>query len=219
MRVKQFVVMGLGKFGSSVAQTLYISGNDILAIDMDMQKVEEAAKLRINAVQADVTDREAMYKLGLNNFDVAIVSIGSNMEASILATLFLKELGVPYVISKAHSEMHEKVLEKIGADRVVFPEREMGIRIATNVLNSNILDYIQLSSDYRVLEILVKQEWVGKTIAELNLRREHDINIIAIKNKNSDTVVSPNPEYPFKEEDVIVAIILDPNNQSAIVSI
>ena len=171
MSNKQFVIIGLGRFGSSIAKTLYSLGNDVLAIDKDEDVVQEIADNVTHAVQLDATDENALKSLGIRNFDVAVVTIGDNIQSSIMATLLVKELGVKYIIAKGHSDLHAKVLYKIGADRVVLPEKDMGIRVAHNLVSSNILDYIELSEDYSVMEIQVLDEWSGKTLNELKIRR------------------------------------------------
>ena len=170
MANKQFVIIGLGRFGSSIAKTLYSLGNDVLAIDKDEDIVQEIADSVTHAVQLDATDENALRALGIRNFDVAVVTIGDNIQSSIMATLLVKELGVKYIIAKGHSDLHAKVLYKIGADRVVLPEKDMGVRVAHNLVSANILDYIELSEDYSVMEIQVLDEWSGKTLNELRLR-------------------------------------------------
>ena len=169
---KQFVVIGLGRFGESVAKTLYSLGHDVLAIDMDEDSVQEISDSVTHAVQMDATDESALKTLGLRNFDVAVVTIGSNIQASVMITLLVKELGVKYIIAKGQSDLHAKVLYKIGADRVILPEKDMGIRVAHNIASSNILDYIELSEDYSILEIRALSIWVGKSLKELKLRSE-----------------------------------------------
>ena len=144
MNNKQFVVIGLGRFGSSVAKTLYESGHDVLAIDKDEDLVQEISDSVTHAVQMDATDENALRTLGIRNFDVAVITIGSSIQASVMVTLIVKELGVKHIIAKGNSEIHAKVLYKIGADRVVLPEKDMGVRVAHNLVSSNILDYIEL---------------------------------------------------------------------------
>ena len=190
MSNKQFVIIGLGRFGSSIAKTLYSLGNDVLAIDKDEDIVQEIADSVTHAVQLDATDENALRSLGIRNFDVAVVTIGDNIQSSIMATLLVKELGVKYIIAKGHSDLHAKVLYKIGADRVVLPEKDMGIRVAHNLVSANILDYIELSDDYSVMEIQVLHEWAGKTLNELKLRSKYGINVMAIK-RGDEVNLSP----------------------------
>lgn len=205
MSNKQFVIIGLGRFGSSIAKTLYSLGNDVLAIDKDEDIVQEIADSVTHAVQLDATDENALRSLGIRNFDVAVVTIGDNIQSSIMATLLVKELGVKYIIAKGHSDLHAKVLYKIGADRVVLPEKDMGIRVAHNLVSANILDYIELSDEYSVMEIQVLDEWAGKTLKELKLRSKYGINVMAIK-RGDEVNLSPAADDIIEENDIIVAI-------------
>lgn len=202
---KQFVVIGLGRFGESVAKTLYGLGHDVLAIDMDEDMVQEISDSVTHAVQMDATDESALRTLGLRNFDVAVVTIGSNIQASTMVTLLVKELGVKYIIAKGQSDLHAKVLYKIGADRVVLPEKDMGVRVAHNLVSASILDYIELSPDYSIMEMKALEEWNGKTLTELKLRSKYGINVMAIK-KNDDINISPSADEVISADDIIVAI-------------
>ncbi|MCF0148663.1 MAG: TrkA family potassium uptake protein [Clostridium sp.] len=205
MSNKQFIIIGLGRFGSSIAKTLYSLGNDVLAIDKDEDVVQDIADSVTHAVQLDATDENALKSLGIRNFDVAVVTIGDNIQSSIMVTLLVKELGVKYIIAKGKSELHAKVLYKIGADRVILPEKDMGIRVAHNLVSTNILDYIELSEDYSIMEIQALGEWSGKTLNELKLRRKYGINVIAIK-RGDEVNLSPAADDIIKENDIIVAI-------------
>ena len=190
MGKKQFIVIGLGRFGSSVAKNLYKLGYEVMAVDKNEEIVQDISNEVTHAVQLDATDEHSLKELGIRNFDVAVVTIGEDIQASIMVTLMAKELGVNYIISKANSEVHAKVLEKIGADRVVLPERDMGTRVAHNLVSSNIMDYIELSPDYSIMEIAPLEDWYGKSLQELSLRSRYGLNIIAIK---SDGSVNVNP--------------------------
>lgn len=205
MKKRQFVVIGLGRFGSSIAKTLYSLGNDVLAIDADEDVIQNIADSVTHAVQADATDENTLRTLGISNFDVAVVTIGSKVQASIMAALLAKDLGVKYILAKAHSELHAKVLKKIGVDRIIFPERDMGVRVAHNLVSTNILDYIELSSDYSIAEIASPEEWYGKTLEELNMRSKYGINVMAIK-KNHEVNISPSAEDVIEPDDIVVAI-------------
>lgn len=205
MSNKQFVVVGLGRFGSSVAKTLYSLGNQVMAIDNDDETVQEISDYVTHSVQMDATDEIALRSLGIRNFDVAVVTIGADVQSSIMVTLILKELGVKYVIAKAQNELHAKVLYKIGADRVVFPERDMGIRVAHNLCSSNILDYIELSPDYSIMEVAANKEWKGKCLRELNMRSKYGINVMAIKTGN-EINISPVADDVIGDNDVLVVI-------------
>ncbi|TYP49815.1 potassium channel family protein [Thermosediminibacter litoriperuensis] len=203
--MKQFVVIGLGRFGSSVAKTLYKLGYDVLGIDSNEEIVQSLVDSITHAVQADATDENTLKALGVRNFDVGIVSIGDDIQASILVTLILKELGLKYVVAKAQNDLHGKVLYKIGADRVVFPERDMGIRVAHNLVSSNILDYIELSPDFSIVEIQALPEWYDKTLRELDMRGRHGLNVMAIK-RDEDVIVSPGAEDFIKKGDILVVV-------------
>lgn len=205
MRKKQFVVIGLGNFGSSVARTLYSLGNDVLAIDSDEDVIRDIADSVTHAVQVDTSDEKSLKDLGLSNYDVAVIGIGSDIQGSILATLLVKELGVKYVISKAHDEMHAKLLYKIGADRVVFVERDMGMRVAHNIFASNILDYIELSPEYNIAEVACPDEWFGKTLREIDVRANYGLSVIAIK-RDRDVNVAPRADDTIRPHDIIIAI-------------
>ena len=205
MAKKQYVVIGLGRFGSSVAKTLYALGNDVLAIDSDEALIQEIADSVTHAVQLDATDEAALRSLGIRNFDVAVVTIGEHIQSSVMATLLVKELGVKYIIAKAQNDLHAKVLYKIGADRVVLPEKDMGIRVAHNLVSTSILDYIELSPDYSIVEIVSAKEWHGKNLRDLNLRARYGINVMAIKREN-EVNIAPGADDILGVDDIIVAI-------------
>lgn len=202
---KQFVVIGLGRFGESVAKTLYSLGHDVLAIDMDEDSVQEISDSVTHAVQMDATDENALRTLGLRNFDVAVVTIGANIQASVMATLLVKDMGIKYIIAKGNSDLHAKVLYKIGADRVILPEKDMGVRVAHNLVSSSILDYIELSPDYSIIEIESPKEWYGKSMKELSLRSKYGINVMAIK-RNNEVNISPDADDVINKDDIVVAI-------------
>ena len=205
MSKKQFIVIGLGRFGNALAKTVYELGHDVLAIDMDEQKVQNIADDVTHAVQMDATDENALKTVGLRNFDVAVVTIGSDIQSSIMATLLAKEMGVSFIIAKARSEQHAKVLSKIGADKVILPEQDMGVRVAHNLVSSNILDYIELSSEYSIMEIEALEEWAGKNLKELELRKKYGINIVAIKD-GKKVSVSPKADAVVNKNDIVVAL-------------
>lgn len=202
---KQFAILGLGRFGESVAIELSNNGYDVLAIDNNETLVQNISEHVRFAVKADVTDIDALKSLGLGNFDVAIIAIGTDIDSSIMATLLAKELGVPMVISKAQNEMHKKILQKIGADRVIFPEREMAQRIANNLMTGSIIDYLELSQDYSIVEIAVLPEWIGKNLVELDFRRVYGLNIVALK-RDGIINVALNPNECFKENDIVIVV-------------
>lgn len=205
MANNDFVVFGLGKFGRSVAQTLVENGCEVLAIDMNEEVIQDIADTVTHAVQADVTDGDALKALGVSNFDVAVIAISNNLQASIMSTILAKELGVKYILAKAQNDIHKRVLEKVGADKVLFPEREIGVRIANNLVSGNFIDFIELSDDYSIVEISVLDEWVGKSLKELNMRVNFGINVMAIR-KGESISITPGPDLVLQSADVLVVI-------------
>lgn len=202
---KQFVVIGLGRFGTSVARTLNSLGHDVLAIDVDESAVQAIMHEVTHAVQADAREEENLRALGVRNFDVAVVAIGDDLQANILITLMLKEMGIGYVVAKAQNPLHGKVLEKVGADKIIYPEKDMGVRLAHNLVTHNIMDFIELSPDYSIVEILAPNKFVGRTLGELNLRANYGISIMAIKNDDSINV-APGAEARIEQKDILVVV-------------
>lgn len=203
--MKSFVVIGCGRFGSSVATNLYDLGNEVMVIDTSEDIINEISPNVTHAVQADVMDETVLQDLGLSNFDVAIVAIGSELEASVMATLAAKELGIKKVIAKAQSKFHSKILEKIGADKVVFPEQDMGMKVAHSLNSTNILDVIEFSPEYSIVEMKAIDGWIGKSLYDLNIRTEYSVTVIAIRTEDK-VDVSPSALYKIGEEDILVII-------------
>ena len=203
--MKNYVVIGCGRFGSSVAKTLYSLGHEVLAIDKNEEKIQNIAEQVTHAVEADCTDENVLKSLGIRNFDVAVISIGSDIQSSIMATLICKELGVQYVLCKAQNELQAKVLYKIGADRVVFPERDMGIRVAHNLVSQNVLEYIELDPHYSIAEIVAPSKWIGKTIGQLDLRANYGITVMPVK-QGININISPEADDVLKAGDILVVI-------------
>ena len=202
---KQYLVIGCGRFGSSVAKKMCQLGNEVMVIDKDEDSINNIAELVTHTAIVDVTEERDLKSIGLGNFDVVIVAISSDIRASIMATVMAKEMGVPKVVCKAKDELQAKVLYKIGADKVVFPERDMGIRLAYNLASENILDQINLDPEYSIMEIVTPQNWVGKTIIELNLRAKYDITVLAVKTQ-SGLKVMPSPNYKMQEKNILIII-------------
>lgn len=205
MANNDFVVFGLGKFGKSVAQTLAENGKDVLAIDSSEEVIQEVSDVVTHAVQADVTDIDALRALGVGNFDVAVIAISNNLQASIMSTILAKEMGVPFVLAKAQTDIHKRVLEKVGADKVIFPEREIGVRIANNLISETFVDFIELSDDYSIVETEVIDEWVGKSLKEINMRVNYGINVMAIR-KGESISITPGPDLILQTGDILVVI-------------
>lgn len=199
---KQFAVIGLGRFGGSLIKELICMGYEVLAIDNDEQKVQEYVDIATHAVQADSSDENALRKLGIDNFDVVVVSIGQNIQVNILTTIILKEMGVKHVIAKAQNALHAKVLDKIGTDTVINPERDMAIKLAHS-FSHNIMNQIELSPDYSIVEMLAPQVMVNNSLLELQVRKKMNISVIAIK-RDHEIMMPPNPEQVIREKDILV---------------
>lgn len=203
--MKSFVIIGLGRFGTAIASELSALGHEVLAVDVDEERVQQVADHVTHAVTGDGRNIEVLRALGVRNFDCVVVAMGSDVGNSALITLNLKELGVKEVICKAQSHVHSRVLEKIGADRVVFPEYEMGAKLAQGLSSSNVLNFIELSEDYGILELSAPQSWQGKSLRELDVRNRHHVNVIAIR-KNGELNVAPSPDLPLESGEQVVAL-------------
>jgi trk system potassium uptake protein TrkA len=206
MQKKQFAIIGMGRFGSSVARTLYDLNFEVLAIDSDEHRTQEVISMVTHAVQADSTDEEALRALGVRNFDVVVVAIGQDIQASILTTLILKDMGVKMLVAKAQNELHGKVLAKIGADKVIYPERDMGHRVAHNLISPNILDHIELSDDYSIVDLQVGPALIGKNLRQLDIRNKFQCNVMGIKSNNGKMNIAPHAEDLIKEDDILVVV-------------
>ncbi|MDQ0060791.1 trk system potassium uptake protein TrkA [Paenibacillus harenae] len=201
----QFVIVGLGRFGSSLGRELIELGHEVLGIDLDEETVQDMSSVLTYAVSADCTDEETLRSLGVRNFDCGVVAIGDDIQASILTAILLKDLGVKKVVAKAMSELHGRVLEKIGVDRVVYPERDMGIRVAHQLVSPNLLDYIELSKDYTIAELAVPKCLNGKSLNDLNPRARFGCSIVAI-NKANGIIIAPSATDVLTERDIMVII-------------
>lgn len=205
--MNSFAVIGLGRFGQSLAKRLAALGNEVLAIDNDMESVQDVSEFVTQAVATDALDESALKALGITEFDCVIVTISKNVEANILITSMLKGLGVKYVVSKAVSDLHAKVLKQVCADKVVFPDKDMAEKLAQNLTASSVLDYIDLSDKFSIVEVETPKSWYGKSLKQLNVRAVYGVNVVALKNRYSDSInVSPHPDYIFAEEDILVVI-------------
>ena len=203
--MKSYVVIGLGRFGAKVAAELCALGCEVLVMDTRADLVQQISNEVTQAVVADCQDKEVLKALGVRNFDCAIVAVGSDLAASVMATMNLKELGVPYVVCKAHDETRRRVLEKLGADRVVIPEQEKACRLARSLSSPNVLDYIELSEDYGIIEVPAPKSWFNKTLVELNVRAKLGVNIIAVR-RGGGIDVSPAAGYRIQEGDILVVL-------------
>ena len=203
--MKSYVVIGLGRFGQTLARQLCKLGAEVLAMDVHNDLVQQVADEVTHAVVGDAQDKDVLRALGVRDFDCAIVAIGSNLAASVLTVMNLQELEVPYIICKAHDETHSRVLQKLGVNKVVIPEQENAARLARSLNSHNVLDYIELSEDYGILELPAPKTWIGKTLKELNIRAKIGVNIIAVENGNQ-TNVSPSADYQIREGDIMVVL-------------
>ena len=207
MNSKQYAVLGLGIFGSTVATTLAEYGCEVIAVDQDESCVERVADEVTKAVVANVTDQEELRAIGIEDIDVAIVAIGTHLEEAVLATMNLKELGVPYVIAKAKNKQFMKILEKVGANKVIRAEKDMGHKVAKSLLRKSIVDLVELDEDYSVVEIKAPLDWVGKNFIDLNIRRVYNMNIIGIKHGDEDHLsLDVAPEYVIQNGDHFLVI-------------
>ena len=200
-----YAVFGLGRYGTAVARELVENGKEVIAVDSDQKLVNDAAAYLPVCKCSDITDAEVISRLGIGSVDTVIVCMASNLEASVMAVTLCKEAGVKTVIAKCGSEMHRKILLRVGADQVVFPENESGIRLAKNLLSSGFVDIISLSKEASIVEIDVKDEWVGKNLIELNLRKKYGINIVAIQ-KGDAVNTNINPEEPLEADAALIVI-------------
>lgn len=203
--MKTYIVVGLGRFGSSVAAKLCELGNEVMVMDVRQNLVQKISPAVTTAVTGDARDLEVLRSLGVQNFDGAVVAVGTDLATNVLVTLNLKELGVPVVICKAQDEMQKRALEKIGADRVVIPERETGIKLAQQLTSTSVLDFIELSPEFGIAEIAAMPEWKNKTIVQTDIRAKLGLNIIAVK-RGEEIIVSPAAAFMIEEEDIIVVL-------------
>ena len=206
MKKKQYLIVGLGRFGSALAIALSQQGMEVLAIDRDMELVEEHRHVLTDVVQGDAMERAVLEQIGAANFDVAVVTMGDDIRSGGTITMHLKELGVKYVIAKAADDFHGRMLLKLGADKVVFPERDMGQRIAHNLVSEKILDFIELSPEYSLMEIRPQQDWLGRTLSELDLRTKNNMNVVAIRSGEKLTI--PKRDTCLNAEDVMLVVAM-----------
>lgn len=205
---KEFAVIGLGRFGGSICRTLAEQGIEVMAIDINEDRVNDYSMIASHAVVGDSTDEKVLKELGIRNFDHVVVAIGDNIQASILTTIILKEHGVQNITVKAQNDYHEKVLVKIGADHVVHPERDMGKRIANNMISNSVLDYLELSDEHSIVEIVASEKMDGHSILNLDIRAKYGINIVAIKREN-EIIVSPQANEIINKNDILIVIGAD----------
>lgn len=206
--MKTFVVIGMGRFGEAVAVKLCELGHEVLAIDDDEARIQNVTENVTHAVIADAKEVRTLRALGVRNYDCAVLAIGSDIADSVLITLALKELGMKEIICKAREARHKKILLKIGADRVVIPEHEFGIKLAVQIADLNLIEYLELGEKYGLSEMNVPKKWISRTLVELDLRRKFHVTVVAVKTAkdDDDIIVAPSPDYRFQEGDVLVLI-------------
>lgn len=205
MKKKEYVVFGLGRFGSSVARQLEKNGCKVMAVDSDPDRVTALAEDVTVSMNADISDVNALDELGINHFEGAVIAMGGNLEASVLATIWAKEHGVKKVIAKAYNPLQGRILEKVGADRIVYPEREMGVHLANSLVMNSLFDTIELSSEYSIMDIAIPKGWIGKNLIELKLRAKYHVEVIAVK-RSGKMVVMPSADVPFMDGDILVVL-------------
>ena len=203
--MKSYIVIGLGRFGREIACRLFEQGCEVLVVDTNNELVQQISDNVTHAVVGDARDKEVLRALGAKDFDCGIVAIGDSLADSVLATMNLKELGVSYVVCKAYDETHRQVLKKLGADRVVIPEKEQAGRLAKSLASHNVLDYIELSEDYGIIDVPAPDTWAGKSLIELNVRAKLGLNILAIKREGGITV-SPAADFRIAKADILVVL-------------
>ena len=205
MEKRQYAVIGMGRFGTSVAMTLVKAGQEVLVVDSDEERIQKVAEFFTHAVVLDTTEEASLAAVGIRNFDMVVVAIGHDVQASVLTTLLLKEMGVKHIVAKAANVLHGKMLDKVGADQVVFPERDMGQRIAHNLMSTNIIDYFEVAPDLGIIEVDVRGDLVGKSLFESNLREKYSITVIAIR-RNGKISLSPSPGEKLMESDRLILV-------------
>lgn len=202
---KNIIVLGLGRFGMSVATKLFNDGFYVTAVDYDYDLIEKMADSVSSAIQADITEEVAMHSLGINNYDVAIIATGSDLEASIEATLICKDSGVKEVIAKASSKQHARILKKIGADRIVFPEFDTGQRLARSLAGPSLMEIIDFSDEISLIKIKARKSWIGKSLVDLDFRKQYQMNVIAFE-RDGHMIIDVDPNLLIEEDDTIVLI-------------
>ena len=203
--MKSYIVIGLGRFGGSLARQLCTLGAEVLAMDVHNDLVQQLANDVTHAVVGDARDKEVLRALGVRNFDCAVIAIGDDLAASVLITMNLKELGAPYLVAKANDDLHAKVLRKIGVDKVVFPERDMGVRLARSIVTPSVLDLMELSGDYQLAEILLPSGWEGESLRSTDARHKFGVNILSV-HREGHYLVAPAPDMPFQSGDTLLVM-------------
>ncbi len=206
MKQKTFAIIGLDRFGYNLAINLQKTGHEVIGVDADAEKVRRVADLITHAAIGDPTDEEVLRTLGIRNADVAVVALTENIQSGVLVTLMLKEMGMNQVIAEATSEIHGRILTKVGADRIIYPEKDMAEKLARSLGETNIVDYIDLSDEYSIMELHTPRAWAGKSLRELNVRAKYNITVIACRDANGALNLSPAPDAPLEANGALVVI-------------
>ncbi len=212
MERKQYLILGAGKFGSALAIRLQELNQEVMIVDKDKSNVQNLSNVVDHVYEGDVSNEVVLDRVGVSNFDVVVVSVGDDIQTSLMVTLTLKEMGVEKIVAKAKNTLHAKALYKIGATRVVFPEQEMGYRVAQNLVNKSIIDSVSLSPGYTMIEIEVPKEWHNRSVGDINIRKNYNLNIVAIKNQN-DVNIAISPNTIFRKDDTALVIGLEKDAQ------
>ena len=202
---REFAILGLGKFGISLARSLSDAGCEVMIVDRDAKMVDEVVDYVVHAEVGDITNKEFIVSLGLSNYDAVIIGIGDDLEAGVMGTILAKEEGAKMVLAKAGSELQAKILRKVGADKIIFPERESGIRIANQLVHGNYFDAIELSERYSILEIDVPKKWVNSSLADLDVRAKHKVSVLGIR-RGEELIINPSPMEPIGEDDILILL-------------
>lgn len=205
MKRKEFAVIGLGRFGKSVAVALANSGAQVLVLDKDEEALEEVSDIVTHTICGDATNANTINELGLRNYDGVIIAMSSNLEMNVMATILVKETGVPLILVKAKTELEGRVLKKIGADRVIYPEKETGLRLANYLMHDNYLEAVALSEEYSIADIDIPHEWIGKTLKKLDIRASYGVSVIGVR-RGSKVNINPSPDDVLQEDDVLIML-------------
>lgn len=205
MKKKEFAVIGLGRFGKTVATSLASSGAQVLVLDQDENALQEVSDAVTHTIRGEATSASTINQLGLGNYDAAVIAMSSNLESNVMATILVKEAGVPFIVVKAKTELEGRVLKKVGADKVIYPEKETGMRLANNLMHDNYFEAVELSEEYSIVDVDIPQDWIGKSLKTLNIRAKYGVNVIGVKG-SSELNINPAPDDVLKEDDVLIML-------------
>lgn len=205
MKKKEFAVIGLGRFGKTVATSLASSGAQVLVLDQDENALQEVSDAVTHTIRGEATSASTINQLGLGNYDATVIAMSSNLESNVMATILVKEAGVPFIVVKAKTELEGRVLKKVGADKVIYPEKETGMRLANHLMHDNYFEAVELSEEYSIVDVDIPQDWIGKSLKTLNIRAKYGVNVIGVKG-SSELNINPAPDDVLKEDDVLIML-------------